>query len=150
MEQVGHLFIHRRHHLIGELQQGDIQLALVQRLHHLQPDETAPTTVTWRGLSCASAARMRSMSGMLRRVCTPGLSMPGREAGWGSARAQQQHVVGFAPLFAGQQVAHQQALAGPVYLDDVVKHPHIHVEPALEALRCLQQQGIPIRDIPPM
>ena len=41
--------IHRRHHPIGELQQGDIQLALVQRLHHLQPDEAASTTVTWRG-----------------------------------------------------------------------------------------------------
>ena len=42
MKHVGHLFIDRRHHLLGELQQGHFQLELVQGLHHLQADETAP------------------------------------------------------------------------------------------------------------
>ena len=58
----------------------------------------------------------------------------------GGARAQQQSVIGLAPLLTSLQVAHQQGLAGLVYIDDVVKDPHIHVEAALEALRRLQQQ----------
>ncbi len=150
VEQVGHLLVHRRHHLIGELQQGDIQLALVQRLHHLQPDETAPHHGDVAGL----VVRQRRQDAIHVGNAPQGVYPRAVDAGEGRPdgrrpRAQQQHVVGFAPLFAGQQVAHQQALAGPVYLDDVVKHPHIHVEAALEALRCLQQQGIPIRDIPP-
>ena len=47
------------------------------------------------------------------------------------------------------QVAHQQILACLVYLDDLVEDPHIDVEAALEALRCLQQESITARNVPP-
>ena len=135
MEHVGHLLIHRCHHLVGKLQQSDVQLALVQRFHHLQPDETAPHD----GDMARLIVRQRRQNAIHVGNIAQGVHTRAVDAGegrpdGGRARAQQQHVVGFAPLFTGQQVAHQQALAGLVYLDDIVKDPHIHVEAALEAL----------------
>ncbi|MNO75671.1 hypothetical protein D3C76_667260 [compost metagenome] len=150
MEHVGHLLVHRRHHLIGELQQGDIQLALMQRLHHLQPDKAAAHH--------GDVARLVVVQGRQDAIhvgdIAQGVHARAVDAGEGRTdrrrpRAQQQHVIRLAPLLAGLQVAHQQALARLVYLDHIVEDPHIDVETALEALGRLQQQGIPTGDIPP-
>ncbi|MNF92628.1 hypothetical protein D3C77_518850 [compost metagenome] len=108
MEHIGHLFIHRRHHLIGKLQQGDLQLALVQRLHHLQPDETAADH--------GDMARLVMVQGRQDAIhvgdIAQGVHAQAVDAGEGRTdrrrpRAQQQHIVGLALLFTGLQVAHQ-------------------------------------------
>ncbi|MNS89561.1 hypothetical protein D3C72_1235780 [compost metagenome] len=108
MEHVGHLFIHRRHHLIGELQQGDLQLALVQRLHHLQPDKAAADHGDMARLvmvqSRQDAIHVRNVAqGVHARAVDAGE----RRTNGHRPRAQQQHIVGLALLFTGLQVAHQ-------------------------------------------
>ena len=138
---MGHIQIHGRHHVGGGLHHGDLQSPFRQIFRHFQTDEACADDGGSLGLGGFNMV----IDGVGVRNVAQGkdvVFLHTRELGpdGGSAGGEDQLIIAFGVGFTGGVVPDGNGFRGGIHGQNLVVHPHIHIEAGMKGFGRLKLQ----------
>ena len=142
------LGVEPRHQSFGPLDHGGLQPTRPECLRELQPDVAAADHDGAGGALVEAGDDVVHVGDVAQHVDPRVVRARDRRPDRFRSGAQHQLVVGLAVGAPLLLVTHLDLLGVPVDADDLLPGAHVEGEALAQALRCLQQQAVPFRDLP--
>ena len=142
MDFGGHIPIQRSDHMVGQLHNGHFQPGLFQVFRHFHTDIAAAYHNGAFGELFFHIVPDLDGVGNVPQGKHPRIVHPVHLGHQGCcAGGQNQLVIAFGVIFTGLDIVHGDLLFLRIDGGDFIPYPHIHIEPAVEALGCLESES---------